>query len=247
MWSIEAKTLSGAFIKSQVDNLLLKSLINLRRSLKYKSLILQKCRADSDLSELMQLTTDFFSRDTVEVGKDLLGRYLIKKTEKGDIIGKIVEVEAYLGPNDKACHAYNYKKTEKTKVMYMKPGTFYIYYIYGMYFCLNVTTEKEGIPCAIFIRKLFPIEGIELMKENRKVKIGKNYKNLVDGPSKLCMALNITKEEYNGKDSCAETSKLHFTQGMIIEDKKISLSKRIGINYAEEDKDRLLRFTLEEE
>jgi len=199
------------------------------------------------LSEFKRLTTDFFSRDTVEVGKDLLGKYLIKKTEKGNIIGKILEVEAYLGPNDKACHAYNYKKTEKTKVMYMKPGTFYVYYIYGMYFCINVITEPEGIPCAIFIRKLFPIEGIELTKENRKVKIGKNYKNLVDGPSKLCMAFNITKEKYNSKDSCAETSKLYFAQGENIEDKKITLGKRIGIGYAEEDKDRLLRFTLEQE
>jgi DNA-3-methyladenine glycosylase len=199
------------------------------------------------MSVLKKLTKDFFSRDTVEVGKDLLGRYLIKKTERGDMIGKIVEVEAYLGPNDKACHAYNQKKTEKTKAMYMKPGTFYVYYIYGMYFCLNVITEPEGIPCAIFLRKLFPIGGIELMRENRKTKLGRNYKNLVDGPSKLCMAFNITKEKYNGKDSCAENSKLYFAQGENIEDKKISLSTRIGIDYAKEDKDRPLRFTLKQE
>ena len=197
------------------------------------------------MKEIERLSTDFFSRDTVEVGKDLLGRYLIKETPRENIIGKIIEVEAYLGSNDKACHAYNNKKTEKTKVMFMKPGTFYIYYIYGIYFCLNVITEPEGIPCAIFVRKLFPIDGIELMKENRKVKIGRNYKNLVDGPSKLCIALNITKEKYNGEDSCAETSNLYFAQGRKILDKKISLGKRIGIDYAEEDKDRLLRFTLE--
>jgi len=199
------------------------------------------------LSELGRLTSNFFSRDTVEVAKDILGKYLIKETNKGDMIGKIIEVEAYLGPNDKACHAYNYKKTEKTKTMYLKPGTFYVYYIYGVYFCLNIITEPEGIPCAIFIRNLFPVKGMELMKENRNVKIGKNYKNLVDGPSKLCMALNITKEQYNGKDSCAEISNLYFTQGKMIEDKKVSLSKRIGIDYAEEDKDRFLRFTLEED
>ena len=225
---------------------MLKSLITLKRSLEYKSLILQICRDESELTELGRLTSDFFSRDTVEVAKNLLGRYLIKKTKKGDIIGKIVEVEAYLGPNDKACHAYNYKKTEKTEVMYMKPGTFYVYYIYGVYFCLNVITEPEGMPCAIFIRKLFPIKGIELMKKNRTVKIGKDFKNLIDGPSKLCMAFNITKEEYNGKDSCAKSSTLYFVEGKNITDKKISLHKRIGIDYAEEDKDRLLRFTLEQ-
>jgi len=199
------------------------------------------------LSELKRLSKGFFSRDTVEVGKDLLGRYLIKKTEKGEMIGKIAEVEAYLGSNDKACHAYDYKKTEKTKIMYMEPGTFYIYYIYGVYFCLNVITEPEGIPCAIFIRKMYPMGGVELMKENRKVKIGRNYKNLVDGPSKLCMAFNITKEKYNGKDSCANNSKLYFAQGKKILDKQVILGKRIGIEYAEEDKDRLLRFTLEQE
>ena len=198
------------------------------------------------MEELKKLSTDFFSRDTVEVGKDLLGRYLIKATKEGDIIGKIIEIEAYLGSNDKACHAYNNKRTDKTKIMFMKPGTLYIYYIYGMYFCLNVITEPEGIPCAIFIRKVYPIEGIELMKDNRKVKVGKNYKNLVDGPGKLCMAFKITKEEFNGKESCATDSKLYFTEGKKIEDKKISLFKRIGIDYAEEDKDRLLRFALEE-
>jgi DNA-3-methyladenine glycosylase len=199
------------------------------------------------MSEFNRLSTDFFSRDTEVVGKDILGRYLVKRTYKGELVGKIVEVEAYLGSNDKACHAYNYKKTEKTKIMYMKPGTFYVYYIYGMYFCLNVITEPEGVPCAIFIRKLYPIEGIDLMKENRKVKIGKNYKNLVDGPSKLCMAFDVTKETYNGKDSCAENSTLYFTQGETIENKRILLNKRIGIDYAEEDKDLLLRFTLGEE
>ena len=199
------------------------------------------------MSEFKRLTTDFFSRETIEVGKDLLSRYLIKETEKGTIIGKIIEVEAYLGLNDKACHAYNYKKTEKTKTMYMKPGTFYVYYIYGIYFCFNVIVEPIGNPCAIFIRKIHPIEGIDLMLENRNVKIGKNYKNLVDGPGKLCMAYNITKEKYNGKDSCAENSNLYFTQGKKILDKKFALGTRIGIAYAEEDKERLLRFVLEQE
>lgn len=194
-----------------------------------------------------RLERDFFSRETTSVAQDLLGKYLVRKTDLGHLVGKIIEVEAYLGTTDKASHCYNNKKTEKTKIMYMKPGTLYVYYIYGMYFCLNVITEPQGIPCAIFVRKLFPIKGIELMKEYRNVKIGKNYKNLVDGPSKLCMAFNITKEEFNGQDSCAKDSKLYFAEGKIVEDKKIKFDKRIGIDYAEEDKDLLLRFTLEDE
>lgn len=197
------------------------------------------------MTELRKLTRESFSRDTISVAKDLLGRYLIRKTPEGKMIGKIIEVEAYLGAKDKASHCYNYKKTEKTKIMYMKPATLYVYYIYGTYFCLNVITEQEGIPCAVFIRKLYPIDGIEIMKENRNVKIGKNYKNLVDGPSKLCMAMNITKEQFNGQDSCAKNSELFFTEGVKIDDREILLGKRIGIDYAEEDKDRLLRFTLD--
>ena len=194
-----------------------------------------------------RLTREFFIRDTRTVAKDLLGKYLVRKTVSGYIIGKIIEVEAYLGPNDKACHCYNYKKTEKTKVMYEKPGALYVYYIYGMYFCFNVITEPEGMPCAVFIRKIFPIDGIELMKKNRNVKVGKNFKNLVDGPSKLCMAFSITKDKFNGKDSCSLKSKLFFTEGVKIDKKMITLGKRIGIAYAEEDKDLLLRFTLSTE
>ncbi len=199
------------------------------------------------MKELNRLTREFFIRDTKTVAKELLGKYLVRKTLSGDIIGKIIEVEAYLGPNDKACHCYNYKKTEKTKIMYEKPGTIYVYYIYGMYFCFNVITEPEGMPCAVFIRKIFPIDGIELMKKNRSVKVGKNFKNLVDGPSKLCMALEITKDNFNGKDSCSSKSKLFFTEGEKIDKKMITLGKRIGIAYAEEDKDLLLRFTLSTE
>ena len=110
-----------------------------------------------------RLKKEFFERDTKIVATDLLGKYIIRETSKGKILGKIVEVEAYLGPKDKASHSYNYKKTDRTKTMYMKPGTLYIYLIYGLYFCLNVITESEGMPCAVLIRQLFPIDGIELM------------------------------------------------------------------------------------
>lgn len=191
-----------------------------------------------------RLKREFFKRDTKIVATDLLGKFIIRETSKGKIIGKIVEVEAYLGPKDKASHSYNYKKTDRTKTMYMKPGTLYIYLIYGLYFCLNVITEPEGMPCAVLIRQLFPIDGIELMSENRNVKIGKNFRNLTDGPGKLCMALNITKNQFNGIESCSHNSKLFFAKGEIIKKDSIIASKRIGIDNAKEDKDQLLRFTL---
>jgi DNA-3-methyladenine glycosylase len=199
------------------------------------------------LDENKRLSRDFFNRDTQIVAKELIGKYLVRKTPDGSLIGKIIEVEAYLGPKDKACHTFNYKKTEKTKIMYSKPGTLYVYFIYGMYFCLNIVTEPEDVPCAVLIRQLYPIKGIEMMKKNRKVKIGKNFKNLADGPGKLCMAMNINKELFNGKDSCASNSKLFFIEGEKTSNEKIILGKRIGIEYAEEDKNLLLRYTLIED
>lgn len=194
---------------------------------------------------MKRLERYFFNKNTIEVARDLLGKYIVRKTKLGNLIGRIIEVEAYLGSDDKACHSYNFRKTTRTKVMYQKPGTLYVYLIYGVYHCLNVITEPEGIPSAILIRKLYPIKGIELMKERRNVKIGKNYKNLMDGPGKLCMAMNITKKQFNGKDSCSENSELFFTVGEPTNIKKIFSGKRIGIEYAEEDKDKLLRFWVE--
>ncbi|MFX1389388.1 MAG: DNA-3-methyladenine glycosylase [Promethearchaeota archaeon] len=194
-----------------------------------------------------RLDTEFFQNDTKEVAQNLLGKFLVRETEKGIMIGKITEVEAYLGSIDKASHAYQDRKTERTIIMYMKPGTLYVYLIYGMYHCLNVITEPEGVPCAVLFRKLYPIEGIELMLENRNVQIDKRYKNLADGPGKLCMALNITKKLFNGYDVCKTDSKLYFIQGETVDKKSISISRRIGIDYAEEDRDRLLRFTLKDD
>jgi DNA-3-methyladenine glycosylase len=196
------------------------------------------------LNIIERLDRKFFERKTKIVAKDLLGKYLVRETPKGTLIGKIIEVEAYIGPSDKASHSYNYKRTNRTKTMYMKPGTLYIYLIYGLYYCLNVITEPEGIPCAVLVRQLFPIDGIELMIQNRNIKIEKNYRNLMDGPGKLCIALNITKEQFNGTNSCAYDSKLFFTNGETIKKDYISVSKRIGIDYAEKDKDLLLRFAL---
>ena len=194
------------------------------------------------MSNLTPIQREFFSRDTIIVAKDLLGKYLVRKIMNNLIIGKIIEVEAYLGSKDKASHSYNLRKTNRTKIMYEKPGTLYVYLIYGIYHCLNVISEPEGIPCAILIRKLFPVKGIEFMKERRKVKLGKNFKNLMDGPGKLCMAMDITKEKFNGMDSCATDSKLFFSIGDLVDKENIKTGTRIGIDYAEEDKDRLLRF-----
>ncbi|TXT67499.1 MAG: putative 3-methyladenine DNA glycosylase [Promethearchaeota archaeon] len=199
------------------------------------------------IKPLKRYSREFFENNTEVVAKELIGSYLVRDTPKGRMIGKIIETEAYLGAQDKACHTYNYKKTERTKVMYEKAGTWYVYLIYGMYHCLNVITESAGNPCAVLIRQLYPIDGIEQMKTNRPVKLAKNYKNLLDGPGKLCIAFDITKKNTNGKDSCAPKAHLFLTKGEKGEVENITSHKRIGIDYAEEDRDRLLRFKLNDQ
>ena len=102
------------------------------------------------------LSREFFSRDTVEAAKALVGKYLVR--QYGDVIlcARITETEAYVGRMDKACHAYNYRKTQRTKTLYAPPGTAYVYLIYGMHCCLNFVTEPEGEPAAVLIRGLSP-------------------------------------------------------------------------------------------
>ncbi|WP_319371892.1 DNA-3-methyladenine glycosylase [uncultured Ilyobacter sp.] len=109
----------------------------------------------------MKIKKEFYQRDGLIVAKELLGKVLYRK--EGEIIykGRIVEVEAYLGPHDKASHGYNNRKTNRTEVMFREGGFSYVYLIYGMYNCLNVVTGKQGIPEAVLIRALDPLEGIE--------------------------------------------------------------------------------------
>jgi len=190
----------------------------------------------------MKLPVEFYSRDTITVAKDLLGKLLVRNINGNKLIGKIVEVEAYLGPIDKACHSYNFKRTQRNEVMYGPPGIAYVYFIYGMYYCLNFVTEKEGIPCAVLIRALEPIEGLDTMALNR---FGKTYseltksqrKNLTNGPGKLCRTFNIDKS-LNGHSLLSD--EIYVLDNL--EDFEIVADKRIGIDYAEEAKDYEWRF-----
>ncbi|MEA4827590.1 MAG: DNA-3-methyladenine glycosylase [Clostridium sp.] len=193
-----------------------------------------------------KLPREFYTRNVLEVAKDLLGKYLVYEDNDSKLIGKIVEVEAYMGPEDKAAHSYGGKVTERTKVMYKEGGYVYIFIIYGMYYCMNVVAAGENEPQAVLIRGLEPIGGIETMCLNRYKKNCKdmnNYqrKNLTNGPGKLCKAMNITKE-LNGEDLCGD--KIYILDNND-SDFNIVYSKRIGIDYAEEARDYLWRFYIE--
>ena len=116
---------------------------------------------------MARLSRQFYDGDTVEIAKALLGKYLVRVLEGEPLVGRITETEAYVGRCDKACHAYNYRKTERTSTLFMAPGHAYIYLIYGMHDCLNFVTEAEGEPSAVLIRAIEPVAGLDTMTRLR--------------------------------------------------------------------------------
>lgn len=171
---------------------------------------------------MRKLKRAFFNRDTIEVAKDLLGKYLVHVVDNVQMVGKIVEVEAYLGAHDLAAHSAK-GLTNRTKVMFGPPGHSYVYLIYGMYYCMNIVTEEEGHASAVLLRALEPIKNIE----------GKTR-----GPGLLCNAMHIDKR-LHGHDLESETF-------YVAEDNKekftIVKRPRIGVDYAKHWAKRLLRF-----
>ena len=110
------------------------------------------------------LSREFYAGDTVDTARKLLGKYLIRRMADGTLLaGRITETEAYIGRCDKACHAYNYRRTARTETLFAPPGHAYIYLIYGMHHCLNFVTEPEGEPAAVLLRAIEPIAGIDTM------------------------------------------------------------------------------------
>ena len=186
---------------------------------------------------------EFYNMDGITLAKSLLNKYLIREYENKKIITKIVETEAYMGAKDKAAHVYKNKKSTRTAPLYLSGGHIYVYLIYGMYNCLNLSANKENIPECVLIRAVEPINNWDEISYNRFSKPYNelnNYqkKNLTNGPGKLCKGLNIDRE-LSGKSI--------FGSELYIEDNsdndfEIVVDKRINIDYAEEYKDKLWRF-----
>lgn len=162
----------------------------------------------------MAIDRAFFETPTLELCLKLLGKEL---TLNG-VGGYIVEVEAYIGPHDRAAHSYGGRRTRRTEVMYGPPGRAYVYVIHGHH-CLNVVSGPEGAPEAILVRALEPTKGIEKMRERRG-----RHDRLTDGPGKLCQALGITRE-HNGWDLL--TSPLRISDGIPV--REVAVGTRIGI------------------
>ena len=165
---------------------------------------------------------------------------LVRRLPSGIVSrGKIVETEAYLGGEDKAAHSYNGKKTERNTAMFMQPGTAYVYSIYGMHCCFNISSDGDG--AAVLVRAVEPLEGMELMREKRKA--AKKDKDLCSGPAKLCQAMDIDKT-CNKLDlvSCDSLWVEPRATTTPLNDADIVKSARIGVDYAEEWSKKPLRF-----
>lgn len=191
-----------------------------------------------------RIKRDFFLQDTVELSKKLLGKLIVREVNGKKLIVRITETEAYIGAIDKACHAYGYKRTSRTETLFKNGGTAYVYMIYGMYYCLNVVSEKADEPCAVLIRGVEAVSEIDELAYNRfgiKYSELNSYqkKNFLNGPGKLCKALLIDKA-LNEEDMC-EGNTLYLLED-IEEKREIKTGKRINIDYAEEAVDFLWRF-----
>lgn len=178
----------------------------------------------------MKVDEDFFQLPTLTLCLGLLGKELIHQ----GVGGYIVEVEAYIGPDDRAAHTYGGRRTARTEVMYGPPGKAYVYTIHRHY-CLNVVSGKQGNPEAVLLRGLEPTKGIDRMIERRG-----REDHLTDGPGKLCQALSITKEQY-GWDLLQ--APLWISEG--IEVSRVAVGTRIGVDNTGEARHYPWRFWID--
>ncbi len=183
------------------------------------------------------LPRSFYARDVLEVARALLGKALVHESPEGTVAGRIVEVEAYRGPEDRAAHSYGGRRTARTEVMFGPPGHAYVFFVYGMHFHFNVVTGAEEEPHAVLVRAVEPLVGRALMAARRQ--LPETRRELTNGPGKLCRAFAIDRAHY-GADLCAGPLHLRALSGF--EPLAVGTSPRIGVDYAGEWRDEPWRF-----
>ena len=179
-----------------------------------------------------------YLQPTLRVARALLGKTLVHDGPEGRTAGRIVEVEAYRGPADRAAHSSGGRRTPRNEVMYGPPGHAYVYFIYGMYFCMNAICQPAGVPEAVLLRALEPLEGIALMRRRRGLPDAPEWR-LCCGPGALCRALSITRAE-NGADLVR--GPLRIVDAPPVPAARLARTARIGIAYAGADAARPWRF-----
>ena len=198
-----------------------------------------------------KLKRSFFTDSAIKVAREMLGKYIIHLDNGLKLSGRIVETESYTGPEDKASHSYNWRKTRRNRVEYLVGGHIYIYMVYGMYWQLNITTGRENMPQCVLIRAIEPVDGIEQMAGRRKIKavasgipnVTSSLLNLTNGPGKLCQAFGFDKSHY-GIDITKSPRVWLEDRGERIAGNELVRAKRIGIDYAGEWAHKLWRFYL---
>ena len=189
-----------------------------------------------------KLPREFYTRpDVLAVARDLLGKKLVVPGRNGQrVSGIIVETEAYRGPEDRASHAWNGRRTQRTETMYGAGGTAYVYFVYGMYNQFNVVTNSEDIPHAVLVRALEPSEGLAIMRRRRR---GRSEYELTSGPGRLCLAMGIDRK-LDKADLLG--NRVWLEDGISISPRQIARGPRIGIDYAEKWIDKPWRFWLKD-
>ena len=188
----------------------------------------------------MRLNRDFFTRsNTLRIARELLGKLLVVPTSDGRrVSGMIVETEAYLGEIDKAAHSYGGRRTSRNEITYAEGGHVYVFFVYGMYYQLNLVTGLADHPHVVLIRAVEPVEGIEVMRERRGPM---KDTNLTSGPGKLCIAFGITRD-LNGEDLTGD--RIWVEEYQAIKRSAVATGPRVGIDYAEEFANEPWRFWL---
>lgn len=192
----------------------------------------------------MKLPLDFYLRpDVLEVARDLLGKVLVTAFDGQRTAGRITEVEAYRAPDDRACHAWNNRRTPRTQVMFEEGGRAYIYLCYGIHHLFNVVTGPEGMAHAVLIRAIEPLEGADLMQERRRAR--RLTPQLTGGPGTLSQALGLTTRWTNQSLVSPDSPVWVEDGGDAFSEKKIIATKHIGVEYAGECADWEWRFLLQ--
>jgi len=197
-----------------------------------------------------RLSRRFFATDPETLARELLGCTLVRILDDGArLAGEIVEVEAYLGAIDRAAHTYGGRRTPRNESMWKRPGTVYVYFTYGMHWCMNISAGALGEPVAVLLRAIRPTEGLERMRELRNAG-GRRRSPLPDrdlcaGPARLCQALAVDRA-LDGVDVVAPGAPIFVERrkpGRVSDD-QIASGPRVGVGYAGEWADRPLRFAL---
>ena len=186
-----------------------------------------------------RLTRRFYRRDPVTLARALLGQVLVRRFDDGhELAGRIVDVEAYLGIEDRASHSYGGRRTKRNGSMWLDGGHAYVYFVYGMHWCFNVVSDREEVPTACLIRALEPLKGLEEMRRRR----GKERAmDLCSGPAKLAQVLGIDRS-LDGVDLAGD-NRIFVERGRSRRSPVLARA-RVGVTYAESWAAKPLRFTL---